>query len=221
MNLTDKISRVLNCFENDSASPETDYKSVYVYPDGNNDRRQVTLGRGFTEDGGNLKKVVERYIAKGGANAEYFTSVLPYVGHGRLADDIQFKEHLKMAGDEPVMREAQDEIFVSAYLQPAFDWASNRQFVLPLSIAVIADSFLHSGTMLDFLMKRFPESKPVAGGNERVWIKQYLRTRAAWLVSKGKPLSNTLYRPAFFLGEIEKDNWAFECPLVANDSRVC
>jgi hypothetical protein len=26
--------RILNAFENDSGSPETDYKSVYVYSDG-------------------------------------------------------------------------------------------------------------------------------------------------------------------------------------------
>jgi hypothetical protein len=34
-------------------------------------------------------------------------------------------------------------------------------------------------------------------------------------------LHNTTYRPKFFLGEIAKDNWTMNCPLVANGAKIC
>src|SRR6266576_6590112 len=89
--------RVLNAFENDSGSPETDYKSIYLYHDGNGDRRQVTLARGFTDDGGNLKRVVDRYISKRGALSDYFKTKLGDFGRGRLDDDSEFIRKLKEA----------------------------------------------------------------------------------------------------------------------------
>ena len=61
-----RVSWMLNLFENDNGKKETDYRTVYRYHDGNGKRRQVTLGRGFTEDGGNLRKVVDAYLANGG-----------------------------------------------------------------------------------------------------------------------------------------------------------
>jgi hypothetical protein len=37
--------------------------AVYIYADGKNGRKQVTLGVGFTEDGGNLEKVLNSYMS--------------------------------------------------------------------------------------------------------------------------------------------------------------
>jgi chitosanase len=213
--------RILNAFENDSGSPETDYKSVYIYNDGNNKRKQVTLARGFTDDGGSLKKVIERYIAKGGALTKLFSARLDKFGKGVLHTDREFIGALHTAASEKAMQEAQDEIFNEVYLNPALEWASTYKFEQPLSVGVIVDSFLHSGTMTKFLMARFPEHKPASGGNEKVWIRSYLTERLAWFERVSGPLHNTRYRPRFFLGEIDKGNWPFACPLVANGSRVC
>ncbi len=221
----DKIrltQRILNAFENDSGSPETDYKSIYIYHDGNGNRRQVTLARGFTEDGGNLKKVVGRYIAKGGQLSDYFQGKLNDIGRGILADDKTFIAKLKEASSEQAMREAQDEIFKEAYMNPALIWADGYGFKLPLSQSVIVDSYLHSGSVPGFLMSRFPEKKPAMGGDEKAWIKAYLDTRRSWLANHSKViLRTTVYRPDFFLAQIKRNNWNLDCPLVAHDVEVC
>lgn len=213
--LTRLIARMLNAFENDNQSAETNYGAIYIYHDGNNKRRQITLGRGFTADGGNLKKVIDRYSAKGGALADDFRN-----HQALLPDDQELLSLLHRASTEQAMRDAQDEIFTEVYLQPAFDWADRHGFVLPLSVAVIADSYLHSGGMLKFLMDRFAARKPDAGGDEELWITEYVNTRRQWLASKGKPLSNTLYRPDFFLAQIGAGNWNFNPPLIANGTNI-
>lgn len=213
--------RILNCFENDSASPETDYKSIYIYHDGNNHRRQVTLARGFTQDGGNLKKVLQRYIDKGGSKSDFFKGYLSKMGSGGLADDKSFIQTLKGCSTESAMREAQDEIFVEAYLNPALTWATNHNFKEYLSIGVIVDSFLQSGTILGWLAAKVSQKTPNNGGDEKKWIEEYLEARLSWFQRSSGPLKNCTYRPKFFLGEIKKGNWGLDCPLVANDSKVC
>lgn len=214
-------SRILNAFENDSGSPDTDYKSVYIYHDGNNNRRQVTLARGFTDDGGNLKKVIERYIAKGGLLTTLFRQKLDKFGRGLLADDREFIGALHTAAAEQVMQDAQDEIFTEAYLQPALAWGEKKGFTLPLSFSVIIDSYLHSGQMTPKLVASFSEHSPSSGGDEKIWIKSYLAARLAWFERVHGALHNTVYRPKFFLAQIAAGNWAMNCPLVANGSKVC
>lgn len=221
MDLTEKISRILNVFENDSGSPETDYKAIYIYHDGNNKRRQVTLARGFTDDGGSLKIVVRKYITMGGQLAQFFTSFLPKFGTGVLVDHPEFIDGLKTAADEQVMKNAQDETYKEVYLDPAYAWASSRGFMEPLSTAVIADSYLHSGGMLKWLMDKFPEKKPVDGGDEKEWIIAYLNARHAWLHGSGSPLNNTVYRPEFFLGQVGTDNWTLGCPIECRGATIC
>src|SRR4030095_14891684 len=92
------ICKIMNVFE--TGTLETDYKSVYIYHDGPDKQRQVTLARGFTEYGGNLRKVLQRYIAKGGVESAYFRSKLPDFGTGKLVDDKEFIQKLKGVGQE-------------------------------------------------------------------------------------------------------------------------
>jgi chitosanase len=221
----DKIrltQRILNAFENDSGSPETDYRTVYLYNDGNGKRRQVTLARGFTDDGGNLKRVVDRYIAKGGKLSDYFKTKLGDFGKGKLDDDSEFIRKLKDASSEQAMHEAQDEVFAEAYMKPALIWAEGYGFKETLSQAVIVDTYLHSGSMKDYLMNRFSEKKPAMGGNEKKWIEQYLNVRRNWLAThSNRILRTTVYRPDFFLGQVKRNNWNLDCPLTAHDVEVC
>lgn len=213
------VRRMLNAFE--VGRPDNDYRSIFVYNDGPNDRQQVTLSSGFTQFGGSLAKVLRRYIAKGGQYSLQFQDALDHkFGSSSLAADSGFLTLLRSASTDQVMRDAQDEVFNEVYILPALQWAADRGFILPLSNAVIVDSYLHSGGMLDFLMKRFPEVKPIAGGDERAWIRAYVRTRHDWLKNKGKPLSNTLYRTDFFTHQFITNNWAFNPPMVANGSRI-
>lgn len=217
-----KIVRFTNLAENDNGSPETDYKSIYVYKDGNNKRRQVTLGRGFSQDGGNLWKVLQRYIDKKGQDSEFFKNYKNKMSDGNLWKDTVFLSRLIKAGAEPVMKESQDEIFNEVYLGPALKWADNNGFKLILSLCVIVDSFLHSGRMTPFLMEKFSEKKPIGGGDEKKWIECYLKERLSWFTRVTDALHTCMFRPQFFLNEISKDNWELNCPLmVKGKGKIC
>jgi chitosanase len=214
------FSRFLNLSENDSGSPETDYRSVYVYADGNHGRKQVTLARGFTQDGGNLWRVIAQYIANGGEKAEFFKGYEGRMRDGDLWMDKAFINALKGCSDEPAMRLAQDDVFNDAYLNPALKWADAHGFREVLSTGVIVDSYLHSGSMLGWLMDKFPERKPIDGGDEKAWITAYCRARLHWFENSTGALHTCQFRPKFFLGEIAKGNWNLDCPLVVSGKGV-
>lgn len=220
----DFIRRVLSVAE--TGRQEWNASAVYIYPDDNRydpPKRQITLSIGFTEGGGNLSKVIKRYMSKGGKSAAAFEPYLPGLGARGLglAGNEAFKKLLIEAGREPVMVEAQKEMFDELYLGPAFVWAAENGFKEPLSYLVIADSFLHSGSMLGFLMSKFPEKKPAAGGNERKWIMDYLRVRKDWLKKhSNKILNATVYRAECFLEGIAKENWALTGKLVMHGTEV-
>jgi chitosanase len=220
------IRRILSVAETGKA--EWDPSAVYIYTDDNRftpARKQVTLSIGFTEGGGNLKKVLERYTLKGGALAGAFATYVPSLGsknQASRANDAKFISLLKDAGKEPVMRQAQTECFDEFYLAPAFRWASQNGFTLPLSYLVIADSFLHSGSMLPFLMNSFSEQKPAAGGNEKKWVNDYLAARKKWLAGhSNKILQGTVYRANCFLEQLARDNWMLaDRPIIMHGTNV-
>jgi chitosanase len=199
------ITRILSVAE--CGKPEWNPSQVFKYNDGPGKTPQWTLSIGFTEMGGNLKAVIERYIDKGGALATAFAPYLGTLGKKHIADQA-FKKLLEDAGKEPAMAQAQREIYEEKYLSPAFKWAAKHGFTLPLSYLVITDSFLHSGSMLPFLMNAFAEKKPVAGGDEKTWINEYLNARKNWLADhSNKILQNTVYRVNCYLIELAKGNW--------------
>jgi hypothetical protein len=220
----DVIRRVLSVAE--TGNQEWNPSAVYIYPDDNRydpPRKQITLSIGFTEGGGNLTKVINRYKKKGGRHGADFERYLPGLGArgNSLAGNEEFKKLLIQAGRDPVMIETQKEMFDELYLGPAFRWGAENGFKEPLSYLVIADSFLHSGSMLGFLMAKFPEKKPAAGGNERKWIMDYLRVRKDWLKKHSNRILNaTVYRAECFLEAIAKENWALTGKLVMHGTEV-
>lgn len=216
-NKKDKIMAILNVFE--TGSIKGDYSNITLYNDGKNRRKQITYGRSqVTQDGGNLKKLLEMYVKDGG---KYADKVKPYISRmadGDLHKDLQFLNYLKTAGKEdPIMIAAQDKIFDLVYWKPAFDWFTNQGFKENLSLLVIYDSFIHSGTILEFLRKRFSEVPPVKGGNEKEWIIAYTKARKSWLANHSERiLRNTVYRPNCFLKCMDDDNWTLDKPVIAN-----
>lgn len=203
----DFIRRIVSVAETDE--PVWNPAAVYVYNDGNNKRKQCTLSVGFTADGGNLRKVLERYVEVGGAYAAQLTLYIAALKAGDPGTDPEFISLLKEIGkNDPVMMGVQTEMFDELYLAPAFVWATKYGFTQPLSYLVIADSFLHSGSMLDFLMNKFAEKKPSDGGDEETWIHDYLDARRDWLANhSNKILNGTVYRCDCYVREIERSNW--------------
>jgi chitosanase len=214
------IRRIISVAETDDPVWKPD--AVYLYNDGKDGRKQCTLSIGFTADGGNLRKVLERYVEDNGA---YGTQLVPYIAalkEGEPGTDPSFITLLKEIGrEDPLMMEVQEEMFDKLYLGPAFDWAARYGFGLPLSYLVIADSFLHSGSMLNFLMQKFSEPKPSSGGEEKIWIPDYLEARKQWLSQhSNKLLRNTVYRVNCYLEECSKDHWNLDTAVVMNGTTV-
>jgi chitosanase len=221
----DFIRRILSVAE--CGKPDFPYSEVYVYADDNRfdpPRRQVTYSIGFTESG-NLKTVLEHYIKAGGLLAKDLKPFLAGLGdksRGSLAGNKLFISLLVTAGKEPCMAQVQREEFDRMYLSRAINWGEEHGFSLNLSFLVIADSYLHSGSMLGFLMAKFPEKKPIDGGDEKTWIRSYLEVRHQWLKKhSNKILHKTVYRADCYMREATKGNWDLSgSPIVMHGTSV-
>jgi chitosanase len=169
----------------------------------------VTYGRSQTTEYGNLDQLIESYVQ---SNSIYSAQLKPYIalcGVKPLVEDETFKQLLRDAGkNDPVMRKVQDDFFDEHYFKRAVQWADDNGFLLPLSALVIYDSYIHSGSIPDFLRKRFSEPLPAKNGDEKTWIKQYVDARQDWLGTASNPvLHATIYRTQCFKDEIAKNNW--------------
>jgi chitosanase len=215
------MRQVINVFEQGKVS--TRYDVIYIYNDGPNRKRQITLSFGITEYG-NLKKLIQKYIL---VNGEYSTNFRKYsdkIGRQALVDDKEFKTLLiQAARNDEAFRDCMEEIYDEMYWNPAHQWFLNNGFTKNLSMMVILDSFIHSGSILGFLRNRFKENVPSTGGNEEMWINQYLDVRRKWLAAHTNPiLRGTVYRIDFLKSEAKKANWSFNCPFVkANGVTIC
>ena len=221
MNLTDKqkliCEQIINVFE--TGSTRGNYAAISIFRDGPNGIRQVTYGRPQTTEYGNLEELIEMYVERNGIDSAQLQPYLPKIGVTPLVDDGTFKQLLKHAGaNDPVMRSAQDVFFDKRYFQPAMKWADDNGLTLALSALVIYDSFIHSGSILPFLRKRFAAVPPNKGGDEKTWINQYVDARHQWLATASNPdLHPTVYRTQCFKDQMAKDNWDLsQLPIKAN-----
>jgi chitosanase len=217
-----KIEQVVNAFETGSASGRYDllvkYKD-YTDPGTNTLMVQVTFGRSQTTEFGHLKALVEDYV---NSNGMYSTDLEPYLSRiGKkpsLATDDVFCTALKNAGkNDPLMKTCQDQLFDVKYYQPAYHWFTKNEFTLPLSLLVIYDSTIHSGSVPAFLRKRFTTVIPASGGDEKEWIRNYVDVREKWLANHSNSLLHaTVYRTQCFKKQIESFNWNLTEKVVAN-----
>ena len=211
MILTDQQKRiceqVINAFESSTAAGK--YGLISTMDDGPHNVKQISYGRSQTTEYGNLEELLEMYVNGNGLYKTEIGPYLPKIGVVPLVNDSAFKMLLRNAGTkDPVMREIQDQFFELRYFQPAMGWMDDNGFILPLSALVIYDSYIHSGSIMMWLRKRFPESTPRNGGDEKIWISQYADARHAWLTNHSSQLlRNTVYRTSCFKSEIARNNW--------------
>jgi chitosanase len=157
-----KIIQIVNVME--TGTPEGRYDQISIFADGKNGTKQITYGRSQATEQGNLKNIIQRYVNSGGKFAGEFSQYLPQIGKKPLVNDAAFKQLLKASAQEdPLMRDAQDETFEILYYVPASHFFDLEQFTLPLSMLVIYDSYIHSGSIPAFLRSRFPEATPGTG----------------------------------------------------------
>ena len=215
------IERVVNVFE--TGTPEGKYSQITILADGKNGTRQITYGRSQTTEQGNLTKLIEMYIRNNGTFAEQFSKYIDKIGKQPLVDNKTFKDLLRSAGKEDeIMRSTQDEFFDLAYYKPAYEFFATNGFELPLSLLVIYDSYIHSGSIPQFLRKRFGEYPPAKGGDEKKWITSYVDVRHQWLKYHTNPiLQRTIYRTQCFKDQITAENWQLDkLPVMANGVNV-
>jgi chitosanase len=185
------------------------YDRTVVLNDGPNQIPQVTLSIGFIQYG-SLADVLAEYKKRGG---KLSGQLAKYPLKSRSTTNSKpFRDLLSRAGrEDKAMRDAQDHIFRTKYLDRAFAWGEAEGFTLPLSYLVIADTFLHSGSMLQFLRNRFAEKTPKNGGDEKKWTTAYVDTRHNWLATHSrKLLRNTIYRTRYFKQLIDNDDWQLD-----------
>ena len=207
-----KILQIVNVFE--TSSPEGRYDIIAVFKDGpvmDGERiQQITYGRSQTTEFGNLKRLLEMYIETGG---KFAADLSPYMSNlGKmpsLCANMDFRNLLKQAGkDDPLMRKCQDDFFDSYYYLPALAWFNQFGFTEALSLAVIYDSFIHSGSIRQDIRQKFSASPPVKGGDENTWIIQYVDARYDWLKNHAnQKLHSTVYRMDCFKMQIKNENW--------------
>ena len=215
------VERVINVFE--SGKPEGDYAAMVIFNDGPNDIKQITYGRSQTTEYGNLRELVQKYVAANGLYSKKLKPFVEKVGSVPLTDDQTFKDLLKKAGKEDAaMRTVQDSFFDTRYYKPALKWATDNGFILPLSALVIYDSFIHSGGILWLIRQMFPENPPNLGGNEIEWTTAYINARHTWLANHPREaVRKTIYRTQCFKAEITRGNWTLnQIPINANGVKV-
>lgn len=213
--------RVINAFE--TGSIQGDYSNITIFHDGPGDVRQITYGRAQTTEYGNLRELVAMYAAAGGTFSNELRGYVDRIPSDGLVDDARFKELLHRAGaEDPVMRRTQDTFFDRRYFQPALSWAQTNGFSRALSVLVIYDSYIHSGKIRDELRARFPENVPARGGNEQIWIQQYVAVRNDWLQNNPRPVVRaSAYRTRDLAREIARGNWDLTMlPISANGVQV-
>lgn len=208
-----KIEALISVFETGTLKP--DYANV---TNAKGDTGGLTFGKHQTTiNSGNLYKLLLDYVSE--PAAAYRTDFVPYLDRvenkdATLAKDKKFIALLKQSATDPVMQRTQDAFFDRIYWNPAQAWATKHGFIQPLSMAVIYDSFIHSGSILPFLRTRFPAKPPTDGGNERQWITQYVNARHHWLAThSNKLLQKTIYRTHTFLSLIANEDWFLEEPI--------
>jgi len=215
------IQKIVNVFE--SGSPEGKYDTLVIYADGVNNSHQITYGRSQTTEQSNLRALIDMYVESNGKYAADFIPYLEKIGVESLVDDENFKRLLKEAAQkDKKMCDTQDKFFDKYYWQPAVEWAKRNGFKLALSMLVIYDSFIHSGTIPMFLRKRFKEFVPASGGDEKKWIASYIDARHQWLKYHERPiLRKTIYRTQVFINEVERSNWNLDkLPIDAHGIKV-
>lgn len=215
-----KIEQIVNAFE--TSSIDGKYDALVVLKDGKDNTRQITYGRSQTTEQGNLKTLIDMYSTRNGIFANDFKPFRPKIGKVPLADDADFKDLLRKAAREDIiMQNAQDEFFDILYYTPALASFTSLALTLPLSLLVVYDSFIHSGCVSADLRNRFPEMPPSSGGDEKAWIKAYVKTRHEWLATHKKViLHKTVYRTQCFLDQIKNNNWLLEKSVKAHDVMV-
>ena len=219
------ITKIINCFE--QGNPEflhhkVDFLDDGVFPGSRERQPQYTLSWGITQNSA-MPSFLTDYVNLGAKFSEDFRPYLPKLSQQSLVKNGKFEALLiRAAREDRVYTDLMEDYFYRVYFAKAVEWWEKNGFKEYLSLAVIMDSQIHSGGMMAFLRKRFPEMVPAKGGDERKYIQQYLTVRRDWLKNHSdKVLRRLGGRPQFYLAQAEKGNWDLsELPIFPNGVKI-
>lgn len=198
-----------------------DYGSVTLLA---GDSGHLTYGRSQTTLAtGNLYLLVKDYCEAPGAHLA--EALHPYLERLKCRDfaldgDMGFRALLREAGDDPIMKDVQDEFFDRIYWAPSIQDAIASGIKLALGVSVIYDSRIHGSwrRLRDETTDRYGS---LADIGESAWIIDYVRTRRAWMANHANPLlRRTVYRMDAFLTLIDQRKWELELPLTVRGVRI-
>lgn len=168
---------------------------------------------------GTLFKLVNDYCAV--VDAGYAAALRPYLDAMNARDrqlDSNGTLHgvLRAAAKDPVMQRVQDDFFAREYMGPALAKWAEFGFRLPLSAAVIYDSYIQSGEkgFANLAAKVDATVGKATPEIERGWIEAYVAERRKFLEgSSSKDVRNSVVRMATWEALINSDNWSLALPV--------
>jgi glycosyl hydrolase family 46 len=99
----------------------------------------------------------------------------------------------------------------TAYFRQAEAGANRLGIKTTLGLLIVYDSYVHSGTLPGFLMKKVNDDlhgTPKDGVDEGRWLKTYLKYRIDWLENNSnQSIRISSNRPKFLLEQVEKGNY--------------
>ncbi len=214
------IDSVLSIFETGRVPTPDSYSTCTILADG----AGISYGKHqATDRAGSLDKIVELYIHRKGKHAEELKQYVPQLAANETAkvdprNPPAWAKYLvgvlKECGKDPVMQECQDEVFDSGYWVPALGHVVNVGLKTALGHLVIYDTCIHSGPGgVAIIRARFPEPSPAKGGDEKAWIKAYIKARRDWLLANKNPIvQKTVYRMDSLMELVNADNWDLKTP---------
>jgi chitosanase len=214
--IKDKIDKIVQVFENGKI---VDYGQVSFNNDGPNGIDMLSYGvLQCTEWGGSLKGLIQSYVNACGKYSKQLQPYLNKIGVVSLYADTVFIELLRNSGSDIVMQDCQNIYFNNHYWVPAFDWFNRHDFTLNLSMLVIFDSFINSGSIRMDVRDMFSELTPDSDGDEKTWVTQYVAARKQWMANKGGAIARDHYRMDSIQVAINDNDWNLINPFSIVDN---
>ena len=203
---------IVNIFE--TSRPQGNYGQVTLLA---GDTGHLTYGRSQTTlTSGNLYLLIKAYCETAGAAfalrlSEYLEKLANKdIG---LDSDIAFHNVLRDAGDDPVMRDVQDEFFDRVYWAPSVRHASAMSINTALGTGVVYDSHVH-GSWVRMRDRTNDVHGSIEDIAENAWIEGYVQERRDWLANHARPiLRRTVYRMDAFRQLIDAAKWDLALPF--------
>ena len=132
------IAAMVRSEESGSAKP--DYASITTDDGG------LTYGAyQFDSNSGELRQLINRYIAKGGQYSDALSGYASQMARGRHPNDSTLRGILRQAASDPIMQQSQDDLFTDIHIKPSMQKAADLGIRSPMGVALYIDIQTNGG----------------------------------------------------------------------------